>query len=368
MNTLQDNDQLSSINNNYSHEIRDIYKKNRDMSIEISLIRNRIKKLKDEEQNYNKQLITIREFEKKDQKIQQDKIKFQKELSTLKKQQMKELNKKRQKIQEQKIKFEKKKKKREEENILAKKTEYKIALNNKYLNKYIKEQMVHQQKNINNCLHEKVRQQYNESMSNKVRSDLIKKNKLKLEYEENISNLKKLEKEIQDERDELSRMEKKYLEKKTNNKNLRYLKYKKINYPKYNTINSNNGNLSDENILFNNNSHIDLMSNNSAIFSKYRRNKKCASTSDISSNTLVDFCDKLCTENKKNNKKNNKEKNINKENSTKNKLTITVRIRNKNKSMSSLEVDGRKRKSIEKRFVITKRIGNKIRNHNKSDI
>ena len=33
--------------------------------------------------------------------------------------------------------------------------------------------------------------------------------------------------------------------------------------------------------------------------------------------------------------------------------------------MSSLEVDGRKRKSIEKRCVVTKRIGNKIRNHNK---
>ena len=362
MNTLQENDQLASINNNYSHEIRDIYKKNRDMSMEITLIRNRIKKLKDEEQNYNKKLVTIRESEKKEHKIQEDKMKLQKELALIKKQQMKELKQKKQRIHEQKIKFEKKKKKREEENILAKKTEYKIALNNKYLNKYIKEQMVHQQKNINNFLHEKVRQQYNESMSNKVRSDLIKKNKLKLQYEENISNLKKLEKEIKDERDELSRMEKRYQEHKTNNKNIIYLKYRKINYPKLNTITPmhNNGNISEEMILVNNNSHYDILSSNSAILSKNRKNKKCASSSDISNNTLVDYCDRFCTDNKKNNK----------ENTNRNRAIMTVKIRNKNKSMSSLEVDERYTRSIEKKFNVTRKIAyaNRIRNHNKTEI
>ena len=364
MNPFNENEHLTSINNNYSHEIRDISKKNRNMSIEISLIRNRINKLKEDEKNFYKKLITIREFEKKDQRIQKDKIKLQKELAMIKKQQMKELNKKKQKIMEQKIKFEKKRKKSEQENKLAKKTEYKIALNNKYLNKHIKEQMIHQQKNINNFLHEKVKQQYNESMSNKVRSEIMRKNKLKLQYEQNILHLKKLEKEFQNERDELSRMEKRYQANKTIHKNFIYLKYYKINYPKLNIItrpNTNFGNISEENFLANSNSHYDILSSNSAILSKNRKNKKCASFGDISNNTLVEYSDNFCTENKKNN---------NKENNNRNGVFMSAKIKNKNKSVTSLEIGDRQKRNSVKRYNINRKIAysKKVRNFNKISI
>ena len=79
--------------------------------------------------------------------------------------------------------------------------------------KEIKETLNRQQKNKNAYSHAKIKQEYNEYETNKAKKNIEKENLLKLQHENNIKQLKDLEKEMRKTCNKLEKIEKQYIDK-----------------------------------------------------------------------------------------------------------------------------------------------------------
>ncbi len=101
--------------------------------------------------------------------------------------------------------------------------------------KCIIEQINTQQNNKNCYNHAKVKQQINEFETNRMKQNMIKENKEKIEHENNLKVLKVIEKKMLDACNELELMEKKCLESlnKTKDYNIRYLENSSDSKSKY---------------------------------------------------------------------------------------------------------------------------------------
>ena len=225
-------------NTNRQSSMRKIQKANKEFDDRYTTLKNRIEIIKREEQIYKNQLKNIKRQEAKEQMAQVDKIKLRMELSKIKEEQDKELEQRKERIHRFKEKIKNQMKEKKIENISAKKRKYQSALNDKYLIKCIIEQMNSQQNNQKSFQHEKVRQYFNEFETNKIKKNLIRENRLKLEYEINMNKLIQKEKKMKRKCSELELVEKKYLEKlnETKENNLRYMENTSESLSKYSYV------------------------------------------------------------------------------------------------------------------------------------
>ena len=202
-----------------------IQKKNKDINRKCYALRNRIEILKKEEEIYKKQLKNIKKKEQQDRIIQNDKTKIKMQLEKLRNEQNKELKEKKERIQRFKVRIRNRLEEKKNENLSKKKRKYQSAMNDKYLMKSIIEEINTQQNNRNCYQHAKVKQQFNEFETNRMKRNMIKENKETIEQENNLKVLKFLERKMMNAYNELEAIEKKYLEKikDTKNYNLRYI-------------------------------------------------------------------------------------------------------------------------------------------------
>lgn len=198
---------------------------NKEFDDRYTTLKNRIEILKREEKIYKNQLKIIKMKEQKEQRIQIDKIKLRLELNKVKEEQDKELLKRKERAYRIKERTKNNMEQKKKESLSKKKIKYQSALNDKYLIKCIIEQMNDQQTNRKCYQHEKVRQYYNEYETNKIKKNLIKENKQRLDYENNMKALIEKERNIKRKYEELESEEKLYLEKlnETKASNLRYM-------------------------------------------------------------------------------------------------------------------------------------------------
>jgi hypothetical protein len=225
-------------NTNRQSSMRKIQKANKEFDDRYTTLKNRIEIIKREEQIYKNQLKNLKRQEAKEQMAQIDKIKLRLELSKIKEEQDKELEQRKERIHRFKEKIKNQMEEKKIENISAKKRKYQSALNDKYLIKCIIEQMNSQQINKKSYQHEKVRQYYNEYETNKIKKNLIRENRLRLEYENNMNKLIQKEKKMKRKCSELESVEKKYLEKlnETKENNLRYMENTSESLSKYSYV------------------------------------------------------------------------------------------------------------------------------------
>jgi len=195
-------------------------------------IRNRIQRIKNEELNYQKKMINFRRKEINDKLIQEDKRKFRNELQKNKEADYKALVTKKLYINSVRVKDNMNRKNKKEANLSQKKLNYQSSLNDKYLMRIIKEQLNNQQLNKKTCTHAKVRQELNEYETNKVKKKLEKENKIQQIYENNIVQLKRLEKEMKHTCSQLEELEKQAIDSlsKTKHMSLKIMGHSKTNY------------------------------------------------------------------------------------------------------------------------------------------
>ena len=212
-----------------------ILKRNKEFNDKCQALKNRIQILKKEEEVYKNQLRYIKKREQQDRLIHNDKIKIKIELEKMKLENNKELLKKKERIQRFKIKTKNRLEEKKNENISQKKRKYQSALNDKYLMKCIIEQINTQQNNRNCYQHAKIRQQFNESETKRMKQNIIKENRQQIEHENNLKVLKNLEKKMMHACSELEHMEKKCLESlnKTKDNNIKYIENNPDNKSKY---------------------------------------------------------------------------------------------------------------------------------------
>lgn len=221
-------------------------------------IRNRIQRLKNEEEECLKQRLNFQKKEKHDKLIREDKKKLKKEVKKLKEERNKELINKKNIIQNQRIKDNKYRETKKSENLSQKKLNYQSSLNEKYLMKIIREQLNTLQLNKNTYSHAKIKQELNEYETNRMKRNLEKENMNKKMHEHNMKQLKMLEEEMKITCDQLEELEKQAVDrlKRTKYMNLRLFSGEKTrsNFPtqkRYKMTNNKNMNRSMENIKSN---------------------------------------------------------------------------------------------------------------------
>ena len=175
-------------------------------------IRNRIQRIKNEEKIYEKQMINFRKKEIQDKLIKEDKKKLKIEIEKNKEERNKALNSKKKLIQSQREKDSIYRQNKKNENLSQKKLNYQTSLNDKYLMKIIKEQLNNQQMNKNTCNHAKIKQELNEFETNKMKRNLEKENQIQQMHENNIMQLKILEKEMKSTCNQLEELEREAIE------------------------------------------------------------------------------------------------------------------------------------------------------------
>ena len=186
-------------------------------------IRNRIQRLKNEEEECLKQRINFKKKEKHDKLIREDKKKLKKNIKKLKEERDKELISKKAIIQNKRIKDNIYRENKKNENLSQKKMNYQSSLNEKYLMKIIREQLNTLQLNKNTYSHAKIKQELNEYETNKMKRNLEKENLNKKMHEHNIMQLKLLEEEMKVTCNQLEELEKQAVDrlKRTKYMNLR---------------------------------------------------------------------------------------------------------------------------------------------------
>ena len=118
-------------------------------------------------------------------------------------------------------------------NLSQKKINYQTSLNDKYLMKIIREQLNTQQLNMNTYSHAKIKQQLNEFETNKMKRNLEKETQIQQLHENNIIQLKRLEKKMKNTCIQLEELEKEAIESlnKTKYMNLKIVGENPYNYP-----------------------------------------------------------------------------------------------------------------------------------------
>ena len=175
------------------NEMKLIKKKNKEFDNKCSNIYNHIKILKLKEENYKKKLSNLKQKEKKEQKIQEDKLKIRLQLEQKKKEKNKELIKKKENIKKLKNEEHIMLKETKDNNIFNKKKRYQSALSDKVILKKLKKEIDNQQNNRNFFRHEKVKQQRYEKKAKKLEKNIDKKNEEIIEQENDLKELKIIE-------------------------------------------------------------------------------------------------------------------------------------------------------------------------------
>ena len=176
-------------------------------------LKNRIQRLKTEEEGYRNKLRNYRRKEEQDKLIKSEKERLKIELKNNKDEQNRELINKKSNIRLKKENDIKIRQDKRNENFSQKNKNYKNFLTDKYLMKMIKEQLITQQRNKNAYSHAKIKQEYNEYETNKMKKNKEREDLLKIEHEINIKELKDLQKEMQKTCNRLEVIEKEYIEK-----------------------------------------------------------------------------------------------------------------------------------------------------------
>jgi hypothetical protein len=245
-------------------------------------LRNRIQNLKKEEEIYKNQLKNMKKKEKQERMIQNDKVKIKIELEKIKNEQDKELLEKRERIQRYKERIKSRMEEKKNKNLTLKKKKYQSALNDKFLMKCIINQINTQQTNKNYKNHAKVKKEYNEFESHKIKRNILKENKQKLENQNNLKLLKVIEKKMISECNELESMEKKCLASlnKRKNYNMKYLERSNDLQPKYYYGQNRLGNIRPLNGSMENEIPNGGLKYNNSIISPSRQSQKQINTKD----------------------------------------------------------------------------------------
>ena len=176
-------------------------------------LKNRIQRLKDEEEDYRKRLRNHMRREEQDKLIKNEKEKLKLEIQKNKDELNRALYNKRNFIKQQKENNIKYREERKNANYSQKKFNYKNILTDKIINKVIREQLKEQQRNKNAYSHAKIRQELNEFEANRKKKTIERENILRIQHENNIHQLKELEKEMKSTCNKLEIIEKEYLDK-----------------------------------------------------------------------------------------------------------------------------------------------------------
>lgn len=183
-------------------------------------LKNRIQKLKTEEEDYKKKIKYYKKREEQDQQIKNEKERLKLELQKNKEEQDKALNNKRNNIRFKKENDNQKRIDKKNSNFSQKKINYNNLLSEKQFMKVIREQLKTQQKHKNLYSHAKIKQEYNEYEANKMKKNIERDNLLRLQHEQNIKELKDLEKEMRKTCNKLEIIEKEYIDKLNKTKNM----------------------------------------------------------------------------------------------------------------------------------------------------
>ena len=218
---------------NKYNEIQLMKKINKEFDERCIKLRNRIQRIKNEEENYKKKMINFRKKEIHDKLIKDDKKKIKLELQRNKAEKDRELYSKKKLIQSQRKKDIECRVHKKNANLSQKKINYQTSLNDKYLMKIIREQLNTQQLNKNIYTHAKIKQELNEFETNKMKRNLEKETQIQQLHENNIIQLKRLEKEMKNTCTQLEELEKEAIESlnKTKYMNLKIVGENPYNYP-----------------------------------------------------------------------------------------------------------------------------------------
>ena len=175
-------------------------------------IRNRIQRLKNEEEECLKKRINYKKKVKHDKLIREEKKILKKQVIKVKEERNKAINSRKALIQKQRLKDNIHRENKKIENLSQKKLNYQSSLNDKYLLKEIRQQLNNLQLNKNTYSHAKIKQQLNEYETNKMKRNLEKENLNKKMHENNIRQLKLLEEEMKNTCDQLEELEKQAME------------------------------------------------------------------------------------------------------------------------------------------------------------
>ena len=186
---------------------------NREFEERCLKLKNRIQKLKIEEEDYRKKMRNHIKREEQDKQIKNEKERLKLELQRNRDEQNKALTNKRNLVKLKKEKDIKNRLDKKNANLSQKKSNYKNFLTDKYVNKILKEQLSTLQKHKNAYSHAKVKQEYNEYETNKIKKNIQRENLLKKQHENNINQLKGLEKELRKTCNKLEIIEKEYIDK-----------------------------------------------------------------------------------------------------------------------------------------------------------
>ena len=201
-------------------------------------LRNRIQRLKKEEENYKIKMNNFRKKMISDRQIKHEKQNLKLEMQKIRAEQDREMSKKRKKIQVMRQRSIIKREEKKNENLSKKKIQYRMSMNDKNMLKYIREQLLTQQLNKNTYKHAKIKQQYNQYGANKAKYNLHKEIQQQKEHENNILLLKELEKEMKNTCNKLEVIEKKYLEKLNETKTLNSKLMESSSVKQFNTTKS----------------------------------------------------------------------------------------------------------------------------------
>ena len=314
-------------------------------------IRNRIQRIRKEEENYQKQMINFKKKEIHDKLIKDDKKKLKLEIEKNNEERNKALNNKKQFIQSQRKKDNIYRDKKKNANLSQKKLNYQTSLNDKYLMKIIKEQLRTQELNKNTYNHAKVRQELNEFETNKMKRNLEKENQIQQIHENNITQLKLLEKEMKSTCDQLEELERQAIESLNKTKHMKLkivgdntYKYNNFENKKKHKINNKQINKSMENINVNG---IDdkngKYNHNKSGYSKKSRimsptNKSNINNLDINKKSKTKYGNSISINSypKSNKSKTNKSSSVGKVNSNKNDNKEKKKLTNKEDSKNNI--------------------------------
>ena len=189
-----------------------IKKRNKEFDNKCSNIYHHIQILKKKEENYKIKLFNLEKKEIKDQKIHNDRKKIKSQLEKKRNEKNMELELKKEKIKNLKNKEHNMLNETKNKNIYMKRQRYQSALNDKKILKNIRQELEKQQNNKNCFRHAKVKQEYYEGKTNKLKKNFEKKNEDFIEQENDLKRLKIIENKMMKTYNKLEMIEKECLE------------------------------------------------------------------------------------------------------------------------------------------------------------
>ena len=168
--------------------------------------------MKKKEENYKIKLFNLEKKEIKDQQIHDDRKKMKSQLEKKRNEKNIELERKKEKIKNLKNAEHNMLKETKDKNIYTKRQRYQSALNDKKILRNIRQEIEKQQNNKNCFRHAKVKQEYYEGKTNKLKKNFEKQNEDFIEQENDLKRLKIIENKMMKTYNKLEMIEKECLE------------------------------------------------------------------------------------------------------------------------------------------------------------